>query len=552
MAKESKIIRRVLSNITYKRPIKKRKFYIPEVSEDSSNLGENGGSKEQDTSEVPCNIEKNIEYIKKQFNYPLNTDIVIKQFNVLGKYRAFIVYIDGMADRTTINDFILRPLMKSKGIYQKEDYELDYILENVIESNQTKKVNISADVINEILSGDTGLYIDGWDFYIFSETKGYEKRNVEGPKVEGLVRGPQEGFNENLRTNITLLRKIIKNNNFISETLTIGRQTRTICSICYINGIVNPAIVKEVKRRINSIDIDALQSSGELEQLIEDSPVSIVPTILSTERPDKASKALLEGKAAIIVDGTPFALVVPITAADLFHSPEDSYLRWQYGTLLRIVRIYAVIVATLLPGLYIAATNFHQEMIPTEILIAISKARENVPFPTIIEILLMESSFELIREAGIRVPGALGNTIGIVGAIILGQAAVQADIISPVIIIIISITGLGSFAIPDFSFSLGLRLVRILFIAAGYFLGFYGITIMVIALASLTVDMKSFGVPFMSIYVPKVYKNNDKIFRYPIWQQEFRPDQLNSLNRRKQVKKLRKWEYEQDKNSKDE
>ncbi|MFL0253296.1 spore germination protein [Clostridium neuense] len=545
MKNSTGVVKKALEFITYKKKQEEKEFSIPEVNESTDGDQEVSDKKENTKVPVSREIEDNIGYVQKQFNYPINKDIIIREFKALGKYRAFIVYIDGMVDRITINNFILRPLLKAKFSEEEQKYGIDYMLENAIETNQTKRVFSYEEVINEILMGDTGIYVDGCDYYIFNETKGYDKRGVEAPRVEGAVRAPQEAFNENLRTNVTLLRRIIKNKNFTTEFMSIGKQNNKQCAMCYINGLINPAIVSEVKRRLNGIETGEIENSGMVEQFIEDHPMSLIPTILSTERPDKASANMLEGKVCIIVDGSPFALVAPITIIDLFHTPEDISLKWQYGTLNRIVRIYAIFVATLLPGLFIAATNFHQEMIPTEILIAIAKARENVPFPTILEILLMESSFELIREAGIRIPGVLGSTIGIIGAIILGQAAVQADLISPVVIIIISITGLGTFAIPDFSFALGIRIIRLLFIAAGCFLGFYGITLMMIIITIFLMDIKSFGVPFMSIYVPKVHKNQDKIIRYPVWKQEIRPDQFNPLNVRRQPQISRKWKNEQ-------
>lgn len=551
MQKNTNPFKKTLNYITYKKKHEKEEFYIPEVNETKGDKGSND-KKENEKVNISKDIEENINYIKRQFNYPTNKDIVVREFKALGKYRAFIVYIDGMADRTTINNFILRPLLKAEYSEKEQKYGLDYMLENAIETNQTNRIFNYDEIIYGVLSGDTGLYVDGCDYYIFSETKGFDKRAVENPKSEGTVRGTQEAFNENLRTNITLLRRIIKNKDFTTEFIKVGKQENTMCSVCYINGLINPAIVSEVKRRLNGIDTDGIQGAGMLEQFIEDAPMSLIPTILSTERPDKASGNILEGKVCIVVDGSPFVLIVPITIADLFHSPEDYSLRWQYGTLNRIVRIYAIFVSTFLPGIFIAATNFHQEMIPTEILISIAEARENVPFSTIVEVLLMESSFELIREAGIRIPGLLGNTIGIIGAIILGQASVQANLISPVMIIIIAITGLGGFAIPDFAFSLGVRIIRILFIAAGAFLGFYGVTLMMAVVILLLVDMKSFGVPFVSIYAPKVHKNLDKIIRYPVWKQELRPDQFNPLNVRRQPEKSRKWKEKQDGNDKSE
>lgn len=574
MKKNEGITKSLLSLITYKEKKKVKEFYIPEYCEgESGQTGQQGEDNKKSTegegtdsssgkkpcqeqvseqvknknmnSFIPKDIESNLKYIKEQFNYPENKDIIIREFIVAGRHRAFLAFIDGMADKTTINNFIIRPLLKAGRLDEERECQLDYILKNVIEINQVERIELYEEVIYGILMGDTALYLDGCNYYIISETKGYEKRGVDSPQTEGIVKGSQEAFNENLRTNITLLRRIIKNNNLTTEFIKIGERNRNLFSITYIKGLVNPAIVAEVKRRLNGIKTDYIMGDGMLEQFIEDSPMSLVPTLLSTERPDRTASHIVEGKVAIIADGTPFAIIAPITMDALFHSPEDMTLRWQYGTFIRFVRVIAVLIATLLPGSYIAITNFHQEMIPTELLIAIAIARENVPFPTIVEVLLMETSFELIREAGIRVPGIIGNTIGIIGALIIGQAAVQANLVSPVLIIIVAVTGLGNFAIPDFSLAFGLRIVRILFIFAGAFLGFYGILLLVVSILILLVDMKSFGVPYLSKMTPKTRKSFNSIIRYPIWKQEFRPDSINPLDARRQPEISRQWAKEE-------
>lgn len=541
----------LLSLITYREKEKVKEFYIPEYCEDESGQTVEQKNDNQKKDNISDDIESNLQYIKEQFNYPENKDIIIREFKIAGKHRAFIAFIDGMADKTTINNFIIRPLLKADKHVEELECQLDYILENVLETNQAEKAESYDNIIYGILMGDTALYVDGCNFYIVSETKGYEKRGIETPQTEGVVKGSQEAFNENLRTNITLLRKIIKNNNFTTEFVKVGVRNRNLISISYIKGLINPAIVTEVKRRLNGIDTDFIMGSGMLEQFIEDSPMSLIPTLLSTERPDRAAAHIVEGKVAVIADGTPFAIIAPITLDELFHSPEDMSLRWQYGTFIRLVRVAAIFIAALLPGLYIAVTNFHQEMIPTELLIAIAIARENVPFPTILEVLLMEASFELIREAGIRVPGIIGNTIGIIGALIIGQAAVQANLVSPILIIVIAVTGLGNFAIPDFSLAFGLRIIRILFTFAGIFLGFYGILLALVALLVLLVDMKSFGVPYLSGLTPKTHKSFNTIIRYPIWKQEFRPDSINPLDTRKQPPVSRRWVREEPESSYD-
>lgn len=557
--KNSKITS-ILSKISYKKPKHDEEFYIPElIPEDDKQSGKeqnangqknstpkNDSSQNRNNEEsgVPNNIDDNLKYMKKSFNYPLNKDIKIREFKIFGNIRAFIIYIDGMVDRNIVNRDILRPLLRNNSSVNKEECNVEYILNSVIETNEAEKVTTMEDAIYGVLLGDTGIYVDNCNYYIFCETKGYEKRAVDKPQVENVISGSQEAFNENLRTNTVLIRRIVRNNNLVTEFLKVGERINKPCAIMYINDLANPALVKEVKKRIISISTDFITGNGMLEQFIETESKSLLPTILSTERPDRTAANLVDGKIAIICDGEPFALIVPVTITEMLHSPEDMNIRASYGTLLRLIRIFALFVATLLPGLYIAVTNFHQEMIPTELLIAIGTARENVPFPTIVEVLLMETSFELIREAGVRVPGTLGTTIGIVGALILGQAAVQASLISPILIIIVAITGLGNFALPNIPFAFGIRIMRVLFIAAGATLGFYGVSLLAITLLILMMDMKSFGVPYMTLIEPKGRKSRDILRRRPVWKQEFRPDYVNPLDIRKQPEISRDWTIE--------
>lgn len=576
MDKKKGLIGSILSFITYKKKQQVKKFKIPEVQELENGKKDNQSNKKSektidnskkgikkpisisealnsnqkeipvaDDTTISTDISTNIQYIKDRFNAPDNKDIVIRQFTIPGGYKAFLAYMDGMVDRVTINNNILKPILTNEKLgLQDELCQLDYILQSVIETNVAKEITEPNEAIYEVLSGNTLLYVNGCNFYISNETKGYEKRAVSTPQTEGVVKGPQEAFNENLRTNITLVRRIIKNNNLSTEFFKIGEQSQTLVAIMYIKGLINPSIIDEVRRRLNGIKTDFLASAGMLEQFLEESPWTLIPTSLSTERPDRTASHIVEGKVAIFLDGTPFVIVVPISVHSLLHSPEDAALKWQYATVIRFIRILAIVMATLLPGLYVAITNFHQEMIPTDLLIAIAKAKENVPFPTVVEVLLMELSFELIREAGIRIPGIIGNTLGIIGALILGQAAVQANIVSPVLIIVVAITGLSNFAIPNFSLAFGLRLLRFVFIIAGAILGFYGIALLITVTWALIMSIKSFGVNFSSPISPKTRHSFDVFIRWPVWKQEMRPDYINTLNERRQPKISKKWTKE--------
>lgn len=543
----------LLSYISYKEDNKPEEFYIPEAlefSNDEENISSGAVPKEMTSNIISKNIEKNMDFISRSFNTRENRDIIVRRFLAAGKYKAFIVFLDGMVDKNVINNFILRPLLTSDKLKEENSIcQLNTVLFQVIETNQTTKVVDQDTAVYEILSGNTILFIDGCDYYISAETKGFEKRSVERPQIEAAIAGSQEAFTETLKTNVTLIRKNIKYKNLTTEYLKLGSKTKVLCGIVYIKGLTNPAIIDEVKRRINGIKADFVLGGGMLEQFIEDNPMSLFPSVLSTERPDKTASNILEGRVAILVDGIPFASIVPVTFASFMHTTEDAFMRWQYGTFIRFIRFAALLNAILLPSFYVAMTNFHQEMIPTELLIAIAQAKENVPFPTIVEVMLMEISFELIREAGIRIPGMIGNTLGIIGALILGQAAVQANIVSPILIIIVAITGLSNFTIPSYTFGFSIRILRFIFIFAGALLGFYGITITWIILTAVIFSKKSFGINYFAPITPVMRRERDFLIRHPVWRKEKRPDYLNTLDETSQPKVSRKWTEEDSKYS---
>ncbi|MCL5070072.1 MAG: spore germination protein [Actinobacteria bacterium] len=392
-----------------------------------------------------------------------------------------------------------------------------------------------------MLNGLTVLFVDGCNECLVMETRGYEKRNVDTPKTETVVKGSQEAFNENLRTNITLIRRIIKNEKLVTDILPVGKTNNANCAILYIDGIANPKVVKEVKFRINNIDSGFIMGSGMLEQFIEDSPWMLMPQVINTERPDRAASFLMSGQVVIIVDGTPIAMAVPVSFWGLFHTSEDSELRWQYGTFLRLVRFIGLLLAASLPGLYLALELYHPEAIPTSLLAVIEKTRENVPFPALLEILMMEVSFELIREGGLRIPGVIGQTLGINGALILGQAAVAAGLVSPILIIIVAITGLGSFTIPNYQLGLAIRILRFFYIIAGSLAGFLGISVALTITGALACATKSFGVPYFSPVAPVTRKSHDIIIEYPVFSQKIRPDYLNTPDRKRQRDNPRGW-----------
>lgn len=533
---------------------KQNNYYIPDKN---LNIMKNVSSK----------LSDNLDYIKTRFNTMINSDIVIREFIISTKnkeYKAFLLFIDGMVDSNLINDFVLKPLMienssnstnnqkrivsedNSNNITIRKVKKINieqHILNCLLPQNNIKKHNEFDLIVSEVNSGNCALFVHSLNIVFSIEVKGFKQRSVDTPNNEIIIKGPQEAFVENIRTNTSLLRRIINTENLIIENITVGDITKTKCVICYIENIANDDLVSEVKYRMNNLKIDSLLSSGQLEQLIVDDNQIGIPEILSTERPDKTSKYLLQGRVIVLVNGSPYSLIMPATLIDFLSSPEDTNLKPYFANFLKSLRFLSCIITLLLPGLYIAITSFHQEILPTELLYSILSTREIVPFPVIFEIIIMEVSFELIREAGLRVPSPIGPTIGIVGALVLGQAAVSANIVSPILIIIVALTGIASFAIPDFSFGFHLRFYRFIFILLGYIAGFLGISMGILVYLSILCNVRSFGIPFMTPYAPATNSKGNSYFIPPIWKQEYRATYLAPKKEKAQQHISMKWKF---------
>ena len=394
----------------------------------------------------------------------------------------------------------------------------------------------------KVNSGFSALFIDTLNVAFCIEARDIKSRAISAPQNESVIKGSQEGFIENIRVNTSLVRKIVNNENLIIEEVNVGKISKTKVAILYMKNITNDDLVAEIKYRINNLDIDYLTSSGQLEQLIQDNKLSPFPQILATERPDRVSNALLLGKVAIIINGTPFALVVPAIFIDFIAAPEDENLNSIFSNFLRLIRCIAIFFALFLPGFYVAITNFHQELIPSELLFAISSSREAIPFPVIFEIILMEVSFELIREAGLRISSSFSTTVGIIGALILGDAAVSANIVSPILIIIVAFTGICSFSVPDFSLGFALRIFRFMYIILGYMAGFLGIAFGAFIQFLLLNNLNSFGVSYFTPFLPitKLFTDSG-VFIKPFWKREKRNSYLNTKRPTQEKEISMKW-----------
>jgi len=491
---------------------------------------------------VSDSYEKNLAYIEKKFSYPDNNDVVIRKLTIFKDTKAFLIFYDGMVSTDSIDFALIKPLLEIPQF--ADDVKCSEIFKRVISHNQTAEVRKFEDVIDDINFGNCALFVDGHKVCYSLDVRQWEHRSVDKPETEQSLYGPQEAFSEMLRTNSALVRKILKTEKLICESTKIGKVSRTRGVLMYIEDIANPELINEVRRRLDGITTDYIFAVEDVSLLIEEKTFMITNTILSTERPDRTARMLSEGRVALILNGSPKALIFPTNAFELMHSASDAYMRYPYANMTRGIRILAMIITLLLPAMYLAITLYHQEMIPTFLAYAISAARENVPFPSVIELLIMDLSFELIREAGIRMPGIIGSTLGIVGGLILGQAAVSAKIVSPLMIIIIAITGIGSFATPDYSLGWSYRILRLIFILLATMFGFYGVAIGIFIYAVMLGGQVSFGVPFLApLLGGKNKRMGNSLFVNPIWKNEKRPDFLSPKKENQEPKISRKWKF---------
>lgn len=492
---------------------------------------------------ISTSLSENLETIKTLTHSEICSDIVFRKFIIninKQEYSAFIIFYDGLSDSNLIDEFILRPLMNT---YEFNNQNIkDCITNYILEQNQVKEINTWEKILGSLISGNCLIFVDTLNIVFDCDTKKLPTRSINKAENEMTVNGPAEAFVESLRANTGLIRKYVKDENLVFEDIPVGSCGKTICSIAYISNITNDSLINEVKRRISSIEVDYIIDSGQLTQFIEDKTYITEPLILNTERPDRVALHLTEGRVAILVAGSPNALVVPAVLDDFMHTSEDNYVRYPYSAFLRFFRIPALLLSILLPGLYIAVVTFHQEMIPTDLLFAIASAREQVPLPMLLELLLMEIAFEIIREASIRTPSPMGQTLGIVGTLILGQAIVSANIVSPILIIIVAMTGISSFAVANYALNYSFRILRFLYIILGALGGFFAVSIgMFIHLALLCVTT-SFSVPYFSPITPvgkDIVRNG--LSTAPIWKQEYRTEFLRTKRIRKEPKISRRW-----------
>lgn len=486
---------------------------------------------------ISTSLQQNMDFLSRELGE--SKDIIFRQLQLMDASRtnALIIYVQGMVENTVLNEFVIQPLHKDH--FQDADANSDSLLDimknNLLSTGIVVDINDWKQLFQKLFLGYSIIMIEGTDKVIGTNVLGGARRGIEEPKTEMAVRGPREGFTESIGTNIAMLRRKIRSPKLWMEQWTIGEISQTSISVMYVKGLADEVVLADLRERLEAIQIDGILESGYIEELISDEKWSIFPTIVSNERPDAVAGDLLEGRVAILIDGTPFVLVVPAVFNQFFQAAEDYYQRFDISTFLRMIRFGSFLISLLMPSLYVAIVGYHHEMIPTQLLLKLAAQREGVPFPAYLEAFMMEIVFEILREAVIRMPTSAGNTISIVGGLVIGQSVVQAGIVSPAVVIVVAFTAIASFVSPSYSFGTAARLLRFLFLLAASTIGFYGIGLVSLLLILHLTNLRSFGMPYLKPFAPLFLKDmKDTLVRAPLWLMRERPQRISDKNRIRQ------------------
>ncbi len=431
------------------------------------------------------------------------SDLILRQFLAFDSIPCLLVYLEVLIDTNRLDESLLKPLITQKKLDMDSTTPLiDRLYSELIPMAKANIVGKMNDAVQRIVKGEIIVFVESSNQAISISIPDPFHRELTEPTSEAVIRGPRLGFIENLNINLTLIRHLIRTPQLKIEKMTLGTISQTDIAITYMENRTPQKVIDELKKRLSGIEMDSVFESGYIEEMISDHMYSPFPLIQTTQRPDSVSASLIEGKAAILIDGSPMAMIAPITFWYGFQTVEDYYMNYIFATTLRWLRYFFAFLALALPAIYVAISTFHNEMLPTSLALSLAAAREVVPFPAMLETLIMEVTFEALREAGVRLPRPVGQTISIVGALVIGQAAVQAGIISAPIIIIVSLTGIASFLIPHPEMSQAISVLRFpLIIFAGTF-GLYGFTAFMLAILIHLVSLRSVGVHYLTPLAP--------------------------------------------------
>jgi spore germination protein KA len=473
-------------------------------------------------------LSKNYDFCKKSFQETV--DFTQDRIRI-GQHEGFISYLDSMIDSKQLAEKIMEPLGLSieNHVNITDKYSLEKFREEYFPGLHYQIVTKEHDVIWYILSGYVLVFVEGVAGALCIKIFDIQFRSITEPSTQTIIRGPKDSFTESMETNVSLIRRRLKNPHLRFESHIVGKDTQTTVIIGYIDGVTSKDIVDEVRKRIKRIDTSFILDSGNIDEFITDKSFTVFPLLNNTERPDSASANLLEGKVVIIVDGSPFVLIAPVVFTDFFQATEDYYQPFVMASFIRFIRFVSFMIALVLPSLYVAITTFHHELMPTPLLISVQAQREGVPFPAVIEILAMEFTFEVLREAGVRMPRAVGQTVSIVGALVIGQAAVEAGLVSNVLVIVVAFTAIASFVSPIYNFSISTRLLRFAIIFAASVFGLFGVLVFLVFMVIHLTSLRSFGVAYLTPVAPLIMEDQSDVFiRLPIWANKKRPTYLKS------------------------
>lgn len=480
--------------------------------------------KEQEKRKISSRLSENEAYIRKRLENC--GDILIRPMRLGGERRVdcLLVYIEVATSNVMLEDSALGKLINHFWEISPEHIQ-EFMNANSLGVADVKKLEDMEEVFSALLGGNAIFFLDGYDKAMKIASKGYPNMGVSEAETEKVLRGSKEGFGDSVKTNSALVRKRLRDTRLKVEEHNMGTRSHTLIQLLYMEDLVREELLEAVRERLEDFLIDGILDSGMLEQLTEDTWYSPFPQYQTTERPDRAAQELLNGKLVLLCDNSPAALILPGAFSGFMESSEDWYNRFEMASFLRILRYLALGAATLLPGLYLAVIRFHTQILPTNLILSFAQAREGVPFSSVTELLFLELAFELIREAGVRIPGSLGNAIGIVGGLIIGSAAVEANLVSPIVVMIVALTALGSLAIPNEEFASAFRLLKYLFLFLGGYLGIFGLVLGLYLTISHLAGLLCFGVPYL---VPFVKKDREKgvgnrILRIPFRLRRQRP-----------------------------
>ncbi|NPV70038.1 MAG: spore germination protein [Firmicutes bacterium] len=490
-------------------------------------------------------LEENLRRIRTTFHLPESSDILLKEVEIpLRKpRRVAVLFVNAMIDKRVLDADLLGPLLSPDParVIQVENALVEGKLERLFPQVSVDLKDSLDSIAWEIMSGKIAVIVDGFSVAVLADAAGWRHRDVNQPVNERVVRGPHQAFVEPLKINVTLVRRIIRSPDLVVELTEVGSLSRTEVAVVYIAGVTNPRLVDEVKKRLNAIRLDYVSTDGELEQLLDERTGSVIPSTMITERPDRFAAHIAEGYVGVFTDNAPAGIIIPSTAADLLQNPEDFYTRWPYGTFLRLLRFLGFLIAMFAPAVYVATINYHQEMVPTNLLFSIGATREAVPLPSILNVWITLLAFDLIQEAGIRVPAPIGPTIGIVGALLIGEAAVRASLLTPAEVILIAVTAVSSYTISSPQLAIMVRVSKYLFLAASALWGLLGVGLVGFGILVYLCSIRNFGVPFMIPFAPRVKGAPDVTIRGPLWKMERRPVYLRPLEPRIAPPVTRRW-----------